>query len=173
MSAESISIAPSDAGSPHRELPFVSGALPGTGHLLEFCTTPLEFMHRAYEECGEVAEFDMGGLRTVLLVGPRAHEAFFRAPDEQLNAAAAYQMMVPVFGEGVQYGAEPHIERQQLKIQFQGLKLDRMINYAGVVAREVEDFIREWGEEGELDFYKAFTDLTLKTSCSGRSSATA
>jgi len=121
-------------------------------------------MHRAYEECGELAEFDMGGLRTVLMVGPRAHEAFFRAPDEQLNAAAAYQMMVPVFGEGVQYGAEPHIERQQLKIQFQGLKMDRMLNYAAVVAREVDDFIAGWGDAGELDFYQAFTDLTLKTS---------
>jgi sterol 14-demethylase len=150
--------------SPSRTVPFVSGARPGSGHLEEFCATPLEFMHRAYEECGELAEFDLGGLRTVLMVGPRAHEAFFRAPDEQLNAAAAYQMMVPVFGEGVQYGAEPHIERQQLKIQYQGLRMDRLINYAGVVAREVEDFIRDWGDAGELDFYQAFTDLTLKTS---------
>lgn len=148
----------------YQAIPFVSGAKPGTGHLEEFTTTPLEFLHRAYEECGELAEFDMGGLRTVLMVGPEAHEAFFRAPDEQLNAAAAYQMMVPVFGEGVQYGAEPHIERQQLRIQYQGLKHEKMINYADVVAREVEDFIKDWGDAGEMDFYEAFTDLTLKTS---------
>lgn len=148
----------------YKPIPFVSGARPGTGHFEEFTRTPLEFLHRAYEECGELAEFDMGGLRTVLMVGPEAHEAFFRAPDEQLNAAAAYQMMVPVFGEGVQYGAEPHIERQQLRIQYQGLKHEKMVNYAGVVAREAEDFIRDWGDEGEKDFYEAFTDLTLKTS---------
>jgi sterol 14-demethylase len=98
------------------------------------------------------------------MVGPEAHEAFFRAPEDQLNAAAAYQMMVPVFGEGVQFGATPNIERQQLRIQYQGLRYERMANYAGVVADEVEEFIGGWGESGEMDIYEAFTDLTLKTS---------
>ncbi len=147
-----------------RPIPFVSGASGPAGHYEEFCATPLEFLHRAFDECGEVAEFDMGGLRTVLMVGPEAHEAFFRAPEEQLNAAAAYQMMVPVFGEGVQFGASPEIERQQLRIQYQGLRYEKMINYAALVAGEVEEFIKDWGDEGEKDFYEAFTDLTLKTS---------
>jgi sterol 14-demethylase len=145
-------------------IPFVSGAAAETGHLQEFNTMPLEFLHRAYDECGEVCEFDLSGLRTVLLVGPEAHEAFFRAPDEQLSAAQAYQMMVPVFGEGIQYGAPPAIERQQLKMQVQGLKHDRMVNYAAVVEQETEEFLRDWTESGELDIYDAFTRLTLKTS---------
>ena len=62
-------------------IPFVSGARADTGHHEEFNSTPLEFMHRAFDECGEICEFDLGGLRTVLLVGPEAHEAFFRTPD--------------------------------------------------------------------------------------------
>jgi len=147
-----------------KPIPFLSGAKPPDGHYAEFSNTPLEFLHRVYEECGEVGEFDLAGLRTVLMVGAEAHEAFFRAPDDQLNAAAAYQMMVPVFGEGVQFGAEPHIERQQLRIQYQGLRYEKMASYAGVVAKEVEDFVKDWGDSGEIDFYEAFTDLTLKTS---------
>lgn len=147
-----------------KPIPFASGARPGVGHFEEFVSTPIEFLKRVHEECGEVGEFDMGGLRTVLLVGPDAHEAFFRAPDEQLNAAEAYQMMVPVFGEGVQYGAPPDIERQQLKMQYQGLKHDRMVNYASVVAKEAEDIIANWGDTGEIDIYDFFTELTLKTS---------
>ena len=147
-----------------KPIPFVSGAKGKDGHFEEFCDTPLEFMARAFRENGEVSEFDMAGLRTVLMIGPEAHEAFFRAPEDQLNAAAAYQMMVPVFGEGVQFGAPPEIERQQLRIQYQGLKYDKMINYAALVAGEVEEFIRDWGDEGDKDFYEAFTDLTLKTS---------
>lgn len=147
-----------------KTIPLASGAAAEGGHFAEFIAKPLDFLKRVYEECGEVGEFDMGGLPTVLMIGPDAHEAFFRAPDEQLNAAEAYQMMVPVFGEGVQYGAEPHIERQQLKIQYQGLKHDKMSNYAEVVAREVIDFTKDWGDEGELDFYEAFTSLTLRTS---------
>ena len=147
-----------------KPIPFASGAKPGSGHFEEFVATPIEFLKRVHAECGEIGEFDMGGLRTVLLVGPEAHEAFFRAPDEQLSAAEAYQMMVPVFGEGVQYGAPPEIERQQLKMQYQGLKHDRMVNYAGVIAREAEDIIANWGERGEIDIYDFFTELTLKTS---------
>src|SRR5579883_238338 len=147
-----------------KPIPFVSGAKPPDGHYTEFCTTPLEFLHRAFAECGEVSEFDLAGMRTVLLVGPEAHEAFFRAPEEQLNAAAAYQMMVPVFGEGVQFGAEPDIERQQLRIQYQGLRYEKMAGYSGTVLKEVQDFIKDWGESGEIDFYEAFTELTLRTS---------
>src|SRR5262249_25185315 len=69
-----------------------------------------------------------------------------------------------VFGEGVQYGAPPDIERQQLKMQYQGLKHDRMVNYASVVAKEAEDIIANWGDSGEIDMYDFFTELTLKTS---------
>jgi sterol 14-demethylase len=147
-----------------KPIPFVTGAVGTDGHYEEFCTTPLEFMLRAYQECGEVSEFNLAGLHTVLMVGAEAHEAFFRAPEDQLNAAAAYQMMVPVFGEGVQFGAPPDIERQQLRIQYQGLRYEKMINYAALVAKEVEEFIADWGDEGEKDFYEAFTELTLKTS---------
>lgn len=147
-----------------RPIKVVSGAQGELGHLNEFNERPIEFLKRVYQECGEIGEFDLAGLKTVLVVGPDAHEAFFRAPDEQLSAADAYQMMVPVFGEGVQYGAPPDIERQQLKMQYQGLKHDRMVNYAAVVQKEAEDFIANWGDEGEIDIYEAFTELTLKTS---------
>ena len=73
-------------------------------------------------------------------------------------------MMVPVFGQGIQYGAPPKVERQQLKMQARGLRQDRMKTYAAVIAREVEDWVSNWGEAGELDVYEAFTKLTLKTS---------
>jgi len=153
-----------DLSQPTKPIPFVTGAVGPDGHYEEFCARPLEFMLRAYKECGEVSEFNLAGLHTVLMVGPEAQEAFFRAPEDQLNAAAAYQMMVPVFGEGVHVGAPPEIERQQLRIQYQGLRYEKMINYAALVAREVEEFVADWGDEGELDFYEAFTELTLKTS---------
>lgn len=145
-------------------IPTVSGATADTGHFAEFCANPALFLSRAYAENGEVCQFDLNGLSTVLLVSPEAHEAMFRAPDEKLNAAAAYQMMVPVFGAGVQYGAPPELERQQLKIQATGLRQDRMQRYAAVIAGEVEAWIEDWGEEGQLDIYEAFTRLTLKTS---------
>lgn len=144
--------------------PMVSGARPGTGHYEEFCRNPAPFLMRCHAECGEASAFDLAGLTTVLLVGEQAHEAVYRAPDSQLSAAQAYQFMVPVFGEGIQYGAPPLIERQQLKIQAAGLRHDRMVLYAPIIAQEVRDWVADWPDAGEEDFYEKFTELTLKTS---------
>ncbi len=145
-------------------IPKVSGAKPGTGHYEEFMAMPAAFMLRAWRECGELAEFDLGGVRNVLMVGPDAHEAVYRAPDEQLSAAEPYKYMVPVFGEGIQYGAPLEIERQQVKFLSNALRPDKMKGYARVIAREVEAFVADWGDEGEKDFYEAFKDLVLRTS---------
>ena len=147
-------------------IPFVSGAKSAEegGHFDEFCQHPAFFLQRAYEEYGELAEFDMGGTPTVLMVGPEAHEAVFRADDISLSAPEAYQFMVPVFGKGIQYGAPLHIERQQLKIHSNGLSGDRMRFYAPVIAEETYDWCKDWGNQGQMDFYEAFGDLTIRTS---------
>lgn len=145
-------------------IPFVSGPGPDGTHFAEFCAHPAKFLMRAHKEAGELAEFDQGGILTVLMVGPEAHEAVFRAPDEQLSAALAYQYMVPVFGKGVQYGAPLEIERQQLRMHSQGLRAERMTFYAPIIAQEAAEWIRGWGDSGEMDFYEGFADLTIKTS---------
>jgi sterol 14-demethylase len=142
----------------------VSGARPGTGHFEEFLANPARFMLRAWQECGELAEFDLGGLRNVLMVGPEAQEAVFRASDEQLSAADSYKYMVPVFGEGIQFGAPLEIERQQVKMQSNALRPEKMKGYARVVAAEVDEWIRGWGERGEKDFHEEFKQLVLRTS---------
>jgi sterol 14-demethylase len=142
----------------------LSGAKPGAGHYEEFLAHPALLMLRAWQECGEFAEFDLGGMRNVLVVGPDALEAVFRAPDEQLSAAEAYQYMVPIFGEGIQFGAPLELERQQVKMQATALRPDRMKGYARIIAEEVEGWIRSWGEEGELDIHHEFKELVLRTS---------
>jgi len=152
------------ASEARKSIPFVSGAKPEGGHFAEFCAHPALFLQRAYTECGPVCEFDQGGMRTVLMVGPEAQEAVFRAPDEQLSTAVAYQFMVPIFGPGVQYGAPLEIERQQLKMHSRGLRAERMGYYAPIIAREVAEWTAAWGDQGEMDFYEAFADLTIKTS---------
>ena len=142
----------------------VSGGQPGVGHYTEFMAHPANFMLRAWRECGELAEFELGGVRNILMVGADAHEAVFRAPDDQLSAAEPYKYMVPVFGEGIQYGAPLALERQQVKFLSNALRPDPMKGYARVIAQEVEDFVANWGEAGERDFYETFKELVLRTS---------
>ena len=147
-------------------IPFVSGALPPEegAHFPEFSEHPAYFLLRAHRECGELAEFDMGGINTVLMVGPEAHEAVFRLDDVKVSAREAYQFMVPIFGKGIQYGAPLDIERQQLRMHSRGLASEKMNHYAPVIAQETREWISHWGDSGEMDFYEGFADLTIKTS---------
>ncbi len=142
----------------------VSGAKPIAGHYEEFLANPSRFMFRAWQECGELSNFDLAGAPHTLMVGADAHEAVFRAPDEKLSASVPYQYMVPVFGEGIQYGAPLEIERQQVRFQANALVPEKMRGYAEVIAKEVEAFIADWGDEGERDFYETFKGLVLNTS---------
>lgn len=57
-------------------------------------------------ECSNVA-FDILGKKRVAVFGHEAHEAVFRARDEQLNPCEAYKIMTPVFGKGMGYDAPP------------------------------------------------------------------
>lgn len=143
----------------------VSGAKPETGHYEEFMGHPAFFLLRAWKECGEVAAFDLAGQRNILMTGPAAQEAVFRAPDPTvLSAAAAYQYMVPVFGEGIQYGATFEVERQQTKLMATAMRAGKMKGYADIIAKEVEDWIANWGDSGEIDVLEVFQALVLRTS---------
>jgi sterol 14-demethylase len=143
--------------------PVVSGAATEGGHMPEFEQDYCAFISRAHQECGELAEFDFGGQQTILMSGPDAQEVFFRTPDETFSQAQAYQVMVPVFGPGVIFDATPERCRTQLKIQVDALRYQNMKNYAGVIAQEVEDWIADWGDEGEIEILHAFHELTMHT----------
>ena len=87
--------------------PKVSGDEGGTGHLEELRRDPIGLMERVRAECGDVGEFRLADKDVVLLTGAEANEVFFRARDEDLDQAAAYPFMTPIFGEGVVFDASP------------------------------------------------------------------
>jgi sterol 14-demethylase len=142
----------------------VSGAKPDVGHYEAFMAHAAHFLYGAYQECGELAEFDLFGAQHILMSSADAQEAVYRATDDQLSASAPYQYMVPVFGEGIQYGAPVDIERQQVRFMSDALTPKRMKTYAQVIAQEVEEYIADWGDEGEKEFHDTFKELVLRTS---------
>jgi sterol 14-demethylase len=114
------------------------------------------------DECGEVGEMSFAGNRVVLLTGPDAQEAFFRAPDEQLDQAAAYPFMTPVFGEGVVFDGTPEQRKQAMKNQ--SLRDKLMRGHAEVIASETRRMMETLGDAGEIDLLDFFSELTLYTS---------
>merc|ERR1740130_853911 len=45
----------------------------------------------------------------------------------------------------------------------QGLRTDRLKSYVPKIVKETEDFIKDWGETGEVDLLSVLSDLTILT----------
>lgn len=145
-----------------RSVPRASGGIPLLGHLLQLRRSPIELMRRVHEECGEIGEMRWANQDVVMMYGEEAHEAFFRAPDEQLDQAAAYPFMTPIFGKGVVFDATPEQRKQAIKNQ--SLRDKFMRGHAQVIADETEKMISGWGDAGEIDLLDLFSELTIYTS---------
>jgi sterol 14-demethylase len=140
----------------------LSRSWPGLGHLLELRRAPIELFWRVREECGEVGEMNFAGNRVVLFTGEAAQEAFFRATDEQLDQAAAYPFMTPVFGKGVVFDGTPEQRKQAMRNQ--SLRDKFMRGHAEVIAHETRRMMDTLGDAGEIDLLDFFSELTLYTS---------
>ena len=150
--------------SPIKEPPKMPGALPLLGHMLKFGKNPFQYMVNLRESLGEIGEFRMFHQKMVLMTGPEANEAFFRAPDAQLDQSQAYKIMTPIFGKGVVFDAPPHKKDQQLKMLMPVLRDKPMRGYAQVIVQEVEQMIAGWGDTGEIDLLEFMKELTIYTS---------
>ena len=148
----------------NRPPPRASGGLPFLGHLLELRRAPIELMQRVHEECGEIGEMRLAHHPVVMLYGEEAQRSFFRAPDEQLDQAAAYPFMTPIFGKGVVFDASP--EQRKQAIRNQSLRDQQMRGHAEVIAAETEAMIARWGDAGEVDLMEFLAELTIYTSSS-------
>jgi sterol 14-demethylase len=147
-----------------KPVPMLSGGLPLLGHSIEFVRGAIELLFRAQREMGEIAAFNVFNRKMVAVFGPEAHEAVFRAPDEQLSPSEAYKIMTPVFGKDVVYDAPPAKMAEQLKMLLPALKDKRMRTYGEAVVHETETNVRPWGEAGVIDFVDFCRVLTNFTS---------
>ncbi|MFZ4519626.1 MAG: cytochrome P450 [Microthrixaceae bacterium] len=144
--------------------PKVSGDDGGTGHLEGLRSDPIGLMWRVREECGDVGEFRLADKDVVLLTGAEANEVFFRASDEELDQAAAYPFMTPVFGEGVVFDASPEERRRALHNQ--SLRDKFMRGHAATITTEIERMLAGWEEEGRIDLLDFTAELFIYTSTS-------
>lgn len=144
--------------------PRVSGGEHEHGHLEEFRVDPIALMRRVRAECGDVGSFQLADRQVILLSGAEANEFFFRAGDDDLDQAAAYPFMKPIFGEGVVFDASP--ERRKEMLHNSALRAEQMRGHAATIEDEVNNILARWGDEGEIDLLDFFAELTIYTSSS-------
>ncbi len=108
-------------------------------------------LSRGWREHGELVRFRLGPREFVLFTGPEAHDLYFSAPEDQLNAKAVYQFTVPIFGRGVAYDAAPEIMDEQLGFLFPALREAALRRFARIMFEETRQFADTLGEDGEVD----------------------
>lgn len=141
--------------------PELPGGWPYLGHALEFHRDPVGLLQRGRERFGEIFSFLLAGTKVTVLTGPKANEAFFRAPDDHLSAKEAYRFTVPIFGKGIAYDATPEVMDEQLGFVFPALREERLQAYARFMAEETEAYLERWGDRGEIDLYTFTNELTV------------
>jgi len=144
-----------------KAMPEVSGALPLLGHLRHFQRDPTEFLLRGCREHGEMFQFRLGPRKFVLFSGPDAHNAFFKAPQDTLDAKSVYQFTVPIFGRGVAYDVSSELMTEQLGFLFPALRESAMKRYVRIMFEEINLFADSLGPEGDFDLPVAMNELTI------------
>ncbi len=140
----------------------MTGGRPLLGHLLEFFKNPVAMLSRGWREHGELVRFRLGTRSVVLFTGPEAHDFYFRAPEDDLNAKAVYQFTAPIFGRGVAYDVTPEIFAEQLGFLFPAMRDASMRRFAQLMFAEVSQFADEMGDGGEIDLPHELNELTVK-----------
>ena len=142
-------------------IPELAGGWPLVGHLQDFRKDPVSMLSRGCREQGELVRFRLGPRDCVLFTGPEAHDAYFRAPEEQLDAKAVYQFTVPIFGRGVAYDVASEIMDEQLGFLYPALRDSAMRRFARLMFEEASRFADGLADGGELDLPQAMNELTV------------
>jgi len=153
------------AGAAQRSVPVLAGGVPWLGHALQFARDPLALLRSGWERHGGAFELRMAGRRFVILAGPEAHDAWFRAPDRRLSAREVYRFTVPIFGRGVAYDAPEERMAEQLAFLHPALRESSMREHARRMQEEAEAWVRALAAEGELDLEEAMNELTVRIAC--------
>ena len=118
-------------------------------------------LSRGWREHGELVQFQLGPRTFVLFTGPDAHDFYFRAPEDQLNAKAVYQFTIPIFGRGVAYDVSPELMAEQLGFLFPALREAAMDKFSRIMFEETRQFADALGEDGAVDLPRAMNELTV------------
>lgn len=142
--------------------PLVRG-LPVIGSLLDFMRSPLKFVERNYHKHGDCFTVNICHKRITFLIGPQAHQKFFKPTDQQLDQAKVYRFNVPVFGPGVVFDVGLDRRLEQFGFIQRALKPHLMRTYVSQMVQEAEAFFGKWGAEGVVDLREQLSELIILT----------
>eukprot|EP00903_Cladosiphon_okamuranus_P015547 g14353.t1 len=149
---------------PHDAPPIVKLGMPVVGNVRAFLRSPLKMMSTCYEKYGAVFTVPMVGVNFTFLVGPEAQASFYQLNDETMSQNEVYkQSTQPLFGPDVLWAADATRRKQQFRHMAYGLRTARLKSYVPKVEKETRNFLKSWGQSGEIDLLSALSRLMILT----------
>ena len=138
--------------------------IPIIGTYIEFAKNPVDFIENCRQKFGSIYTVNMLHKKLTFLLGPEVSAPFFKLDDSCMSQPEVYGFMTPVFGKGVVYDAEPKKRTQQYQSMAMGLKSKALRAYIGKIEMECLEYMKDWGDKGEVDILAALSELTILTS---------
>jgi len=148
--------------------PIYTCNIPFIGHIVNFGIHPLNFLVNVKKSLKSgVFTLNFVGKRVTFVGDPRLHSSFFTPRNEILSPREVYAFMIPVFGEGVAYGAPYPRMREQLNFLAEELTIAKFQNFAPAIQFEVRKFIEQnWkGDSGEINLLEDCSAMIINTAC--------
>eukprot|EP00692_Jakoba_bahamiensis_P001115 EC684836.1.p2 GENE.EC684836.1~~EC684836.1.p2 ORF type:complete len:131 (+),score=43.00 EC684836.1:48-440(+) len=86
--------------------------VPALGTLVSFGKNPVNFLVDGRHKYGDIFTANILGKKMTFMTHPRMHKDFFMRKDTELSPREVYKFVIPVFGRGIVYDAEPAIMSQ-------------------------------------------------------------
>lgn len=149
---------------PKNAPPTATLGVPIVGTYIEFAKNPVAFIENCRQKFGSIYTVNMLHKKLTFLLGPEVSAPFFKSDDSIMSQPEVYGFMTPVFGKGVVYDAEPKKRTQQYQHMSKGLKSTSLRAYVPKIEKECYDYMKRWGQGGEVDLLEALSELTILTS---------
>eukprot|EP00903_Cladosiphon_okamuranus_P013989 g13010.t1 len=140
--------------------PSVRMGMPVLGNVRAFVRSPVKMIGECYAKYGAVFTVPLMGVKITYLIGLEEQEPLYKHNDNVVSQQEIYgRWLKPILGDGVLWNTHPKKRKQQTQHMSHTLRSAKITSYVPMTERETRDFLKSWGESGEVDLYSAFTRL--------------
>ena len=143
-----------------RPPPLLHG-FPVVGHAVSFFRDPERLVRHGYETLGSPFALRFGGRNVAVLLGPDHQRIFFEATDKLLSLRGAYPFFIPMFDDKTYFLADDAEYKEQRTISLPAFSPQKMEGYVDAMVSEVEAWMDELGDEGEMDLVDSVGPIVM------------
>lgn len=149
------------SGEHGAEPPLCSGALPLVGHTATFLRDPESLILRGYAEHGRVFSLQLGGKKSVVMLGRENSRLFFAETDRKLSIRTAYPFFIRMFDPDFFFFADADEYRQQRELLLPRFRSGQFDEYIALMEEETRKLMDQLGHRGECDLIGTLGPLVM------------